>query len=199
MIPLYRTTRPEIAVNWLVKHFERVLVQQHPEFNDRLRIRFRADMVKGADVYFDRVPSQLIRWQERGGVLITGLRADPVKKVFGKHDAIVWSECPTRLKLLYRDLKDVTTVGVIRQRPDVLWKGYEEAIRTRRPDYPITKQLQRIKLLYQMRAFVDALPGFSPVGLARLLRALEGELPPSRALVSCADVGLAPDRTCSTL
>lgn len=195
MIPLYRTTQPERAVNALVKRLERVLVQQHPEFNDRLRIRFRADLVKGADVYFDWVPSQLLRWQQRGGVLITGSH----NKEFGPHEAIVWSECPTRTPLLLRGIKYTTTVGVIRQRPDVLWKGYEEAIRTRRTHYSITKQLQRIVRLYEMRAFVDQLPSFSPQGLARLLRARQAESPPSAALESHAGAAHSPHTICSTL
>lgn len=199
MIPLFQTTEPERAVNVLVRHFERVLVQQHPEFHDSMRIRFRADLVKGADVYFDRTPSQLLRWQQRGGVLITGSRPDPVRKIFGPHDAIVFSECPTRTALMIRYLIDTTTVGVIRQRPDILWTRYEEAIRTRRTHYPITKQLQRIVRLYEMRAFVDGLPKFSPQALARLLYARREASPPSVVPVSHVGAEHSPHTTCSTL
>lgn len=174
MIPLFRTTEPELACNTLVKRFSHVLVQQHPEFNDRLRIRFRADMVEGASVYFDRVPSQLKSWQEHGGVLFTGKRNEPKEHTFGPHEAIVLSECPTRMKLLTRAIRETTVVGVIRERPN--WQSYEAAIRNKRSfgeAYAANKIERRVDMLYQMRDFVDSLPEFSPAALDRLCPAPE--------------------------
>ncbi len=170
VIPLFRTTEPELACNALVKRCARVIVQQHTDFNDNMRIRFRADMVKGANVYFDRVPSQLKSWQERGGVLLTNTRNDPKYRVFGPHDALVLAECVTRMSLLERAFTGTQTVGVIRER--VNWESYETAIRTKRA-YPPQKIERRVKMLYETRDFVNALPEFSPRALARILRAQE--------------------------
>ncbi len=176
MIPLFRTTEPELSCNVLVKHFARVIVQQHAEFS--MCIRFRADMVKGAQVFFDRVPSQLKSWQGKGGVLITNSRNDPKYRNFGPHDALVMSECPTRMSLLERAFRETVTLGVIRERPN--WETYETAIRTRR-SYPPQKIERRVKMLYEVRDFVDALPEFSPRCLARILPA-----PAASSQSSCA-------------
>lgn len=169
---MFQTREPERSANWLLQRFTHVMVWCHPEFAHSLSIRFRGDMLKGDHVYFDRVKSQVERWKETGGSLITWSREDPPYKVFGRFDAIVIQECPTRATSLHTIIKNVDRVCVIYNRPN--WDKFEEAIRVRRA-YSPGKMVRRMDELRFMQQLVGGLPVFSRENLDRIPRAPEAE------------------------
>lgn len=146
-------------------------------------------MVKDGEVFFDRVASQRVRWQERGGALVTWSRNYGNGHEFGPHEAILLQECPSRMTLLRKAVKDTTVIGVIYNRPH--WYRLEEALRTRRqwPEFG-EKMQHRIRQLHEIQAFVAGLPPISPHAIAQTRRALLASLPPWSFPVSPADVGL---------
>lgn len=165
MIPVYRCRRPETAANQLLRYFQRVLVQAH--YDNDIRVRFRADFVKDDRVYFAKVESQIKRWQERGGCLISWRRVDGHE---GEHEAIVFSECPKSLEAVYSATRFTAKVAVIYQPPT--WRPHEETIARRHVEHP-SKQRRALRRLAMLRDFMTAYPFLSLQRLDRQYARLE--------------------------
>lgn len=152
----------ESAANLLVKHFRQVLVRA--SYENHVRIRFRADDLRDPRCFFNKVSSQRKKWEERGGALITW-RDDNRE---GPHDAILFVECPKSMEHLYRAQLATRTVGVVYEPPT--WKPFVDLLHWRHSEHPakLKRQLERLEII---RAFVEALPPFTPKRLSTLLRA----------------------------
>lgn len=162
MIPLYRTRRMESSANLLVKHCQRVLVRA--AYDNYVRIRFRADMLKDPRCYFNKVASQRKRWDEGGGALITW-RNDNRE---GAHEAILFAECPKSIDALYRAAQSTAILGVVYEPPT--WRQHEQQIVKRHTGKPgkLKRQMERLRIV---RVFVETLPELTRPRLLALLRA----------------------------
>ena len=140
----------EWASNVLLERFHLVLIRA--AYDNYVRIRFRADDVDEAHkLYFGRVPSQFSKWRETGGALLTW-RNDNKE---GKHDAIVFVECPKSLKALERASVNTRSVGVIYEPPT--WRQHEHQIIRRHPQES-RKRARQLEKLALMRYFIEHLP-----------------------------------------
>lgn len=145
MIPLVRTYRPERAVNLLLKRFRCVLVQAH--YDNYTRIRFQADRVRDERVFFGKVPSQVKRWHERGGCLVSWRRVDGQE---GENDAIVFAECPRSLEGIYASIGLTRHLAVVTMPPT--WRIHEGTVAQRYQDSPnkLAKHTRRLTILRDM-------------------------------------------------
>ncbi len=158
----------ESAANLLVKHFRQVLVRAC--YDSHIRIRFRADKLIDPRVYFNKVPTQLRKWEKNGGVLITWKN----KNQEGPHDAIVFVECPRRLETIVDACKNTRSVGVIYDPPT--WRMFEETIQKRHAARPV-KIARHMRRLAATLAFVERLPFFTQRALTNLLRSSPAAAP----------------------
>ena len=164
MIPLLRTDSPETAANLLAKNFRRVLIMCH--YDNRPRIRFRADKLKDERVFFGKVPSQIKFWQERGGCLISWRRVDGLE---GPHEALLFAECPKSMEGIYYASRFTSQLAVVYMPPT--WIVHENTIRNRheekRPE-KFARQMHRFDIL---KTIIPNLPALTPRYLeARLAR-----------------------------
>lgn len=177
----------ERAVNLLAVHFRQVAVWA--AYWCRPSVRFQADKIHSAQVYFDRTDSQITLWQNRGGVLIRWGN----KTVLGPHDAMFFAECPRSIEFLDRYSEQTRSVVVVHEPTN--WRVHEESVRSRYSDKPrklrsATDALERIKQL------MESTERFTPASLARLLRAHPAASPqPSSALESRAVVARSSGTT----
>lgn len=186
MIPILTTTRPEHASNLLAERFRTVLVQAH--YDNYTRIRFRADLVRDPRVFFGKVRSQIVKWHEQGGVLISWRRCDERE---GEHDAILFAECPKSLDMLYRSCANTRSVAVVYTPPT--WRPHEETIALRHAEKP-EKALRQLKRVRMLRDVLADKPTLSRARLSRLLPALPGTTQSSSSPGSPAGAGRSPDR-----
>lgn len=142
MIPLRTTRKPEAAVNLMLKYFRHVLIASH--YDNNLKIRFRPDLIRDDRVFFGKVPSQIKRWREQGGCLVSWRRVDALE---GEHDAILFTECPKSLDAVSRGMALTASLAVIYLPPT--WKAHEDTINARQKDAPEKRirHLNRLKLL----------------------------------------------------
>lgn len=176
MTPLYRTSNMERAVNMLAQHFRQVLVDSVYWCNTH--IRFRADAVT-VPVYFARVESQVVLWQNRGGVLV---RWDRRLKT-GAYDAMLFTECPRAIEFLDRESEEARSVVVVYEPPT--WRPHEETLKERFADKTERNRRRATDALARVRQLIESSDRFTPAALARLLRAHQGTIiPPSSFPVS---------------
>ncbi len=188
MIPIALTDAPESSANRLLRVFRTVLVQAY--YDNYLRIRFRADMVRDERVFFGKVPSQIAAWHEQGGVLISWRRVDARE---GPHDAILFAECPKSLDGLYRSCQFTRAVAVVYTPPT--WRPHEETIARRHGQTHPAKAARQLKRLGMLRDVLAEKPTFSRAYLVRLRRAQEAAPPPSSSPGSPADAAHAAGTT----
>lgn len=186
---MYRCRRPETAVNRLLRYFPRVLVQAH--YDNDIRVRFRADLVKDDRVFFAKVDSQIKRWQERGGCLVSWRRVDGRE---GEHEAIVFSECPKSLESVYTATRFTKTLAVLYQPPT--WRPHEETLRRRHGEHQ-SKQARALRRLAMLRDFMTAYPFLTVARLDRQYARLEPS-PRSGAPASLEAEARSPDTNRST-
>ena len=164
MIQLYKTARAETAANILLQHFRAVRIDcAYMNVTRGLdkRVRFRADDVKTAKVYFAKVPSQIKRWQERGGALICWTWRGDIEC-----DAMLFAEAPKRMEQLRPATRAVRSVGVIYEPPS--WVPYVEVIAQRHKDHPgKLRRLQRSLTI--MQDYVADLPVLTHRAMRSLL------------------------------
>lgn len=132
---ILRATKLEAAATLLAKHYPRVLVRATHSLKNPIRLR--ADKVKGARIYFARPrsrDSQIARWQEHGGILISTL----FDYQEGPHDALLLVECPMSLAALSAPLKDTGTVAAIYRSPS--WRAHADEIKHRYPPAQVCRR-----------------------------------------------------------
>lgn len=164
MIPIARTSKPESAATLLAQTFRHVLVQMHHD--NHTRIRFRADLVRDERVFFGKVASQIVRWREQGGVLISWRRVDGKE---GAHDALLFAESPKSLEDIYKRSLLTRSLVVVYTPPT--WRPHEETIAARTQEQHPSRGVRRLK---NFRILTDTLadkPILSRPYLSRLLRA----------------------------
>ena len=170
MIPFATTVRAETAANRLLAHFNHVLVQAHYDNDDAQRIRFRADLVTHPRIYFGKVPSQIVQWRKRGGLLISWRRVDAKE---GPHDALLFMECPKSIEGIYKAAHLTRHLGVIYLPPT--WRVHEETIIRRHKNAHPSKFRRQMKRLEIVRDYVNSLPILTQIYIVRRLRALEAK------------------------
>lgn len=151
MIEIARAARPEAAANLLLRQFRHVLVQAH--YDNTVRIRFRADMVTDRRVYFGKVASQIKRWQEKGGCLISWRRVDNME---GEHDAILFAECPKSLDAIHMATRRTRHLAVVWLPPT--WRLHEETIAKRHKDKHPGKYVRQVRKLDLLRGILERAP-----------------------------------------
>jgi len=151
VIPIVRTHRPESAVNLLLKYHRLVLVQAH--YDNYVRVRFRPDRVRDERVYFGKVPSQIKKWRERGGCLVSWRRVDAKE---GAHDALVFAECPKSLEQVYAAAALTRSLAVIYM--PTSWRQHEATIAKRHKDAHPSKYVRQIKRLTILRDMLETMP-----------------------------------------
>lgn len=174
MIPLARCTRPEAAANLLLGTFRNVLVQAH--YDNKVRIRFRADLVDAGRVFFGKVPSQIRSWRAHGGLLISWRRVDAKE---GPHDAILFAECPRSIEAIYSGAHLTRHMAVVYVPPT--WRLHEDTIIGRQKNAHPWKFAKHMKQFEIMRDYVRTLPALSRPYLLRQSRARLAAFPPSSA------------------
>lgn len=183
----------ETAANILLRHFRHVRIDcaymNVTRGVDR-RVRFRADDVKGAMVYFAKVPSQIKRWRENGGAIICWTWRNDLEC-----DAMLFAESPKRMEALRPATRTVRSVGVIYEPPS--WKPYEEVIRARHGEHA-GKLRRQIRSLEIMQDYVAGLPILTHQAVIRLrARALVSPPPSSSPSFGSPEAAAhSPDRTC---
>lgn len=180
MIPLYRTPKMEQAVNTLAKHFRQVVVDT--TYWCIPAIRFRPDMIHAASVYFARVPSQIVLWQNRGGVLIRWNR----KTEIGSYDAILFAECPRSVEYLDRYSSGARSIVVVYEPPT--WRVHAQSVQKCFLQKSEHKRQTANFAFERMKQLHDASERLTPASLARLLLVHQGQIvPPSSAPVLPSD------------
>ncbi len=183
MIPVYRTSNMEQAVNMLAREFRQVLVDAY--YDMRPRIRFRPDSITSR-VYFAKVPSQILSWQNTGGVIVRWSR----RIVVGPHDAVLFAECPRTIHFIDRLARDTRTVAVVYCPPT--WKAHFDTIGQRAEKKKEGRRRAEMDALGRVKQFVEGSERFTPSVLARLLLVHQGTIvrpssaPGSRAVVARA-------------
>lgn len=167
MIPLYRVSNMERAVNMLSKHFRQVLVDccywcEYP-------IRFRADKIM-ARVYFSKVPSQITLWQNCGGVLVRWSR----KVIPGPYDAILYAECPRSIDKLDRHAQDARFMCAVYTPPT--WRPHFEIARKRGAKKPDWKARVMMDGLERVKTLLEFSPPLTPTSLESLLLARQVQI-----------------------
>lgn len=151
MIPLARTHRPEAAATLLLRYFRTVLVQAH--YDNYTPIRFRADLVKDDRVFFGKTASQIKRWHERGGCLVSWRRVDGKE---GENDALLFAECPKSFEGVYAATGFTAQLAVIYVPPT--WRPHEATIAQRHKDAHPAKHLRQVKRLKILRDQLPSMP-----------------------------------------
>ena len=178
MIPLYRTTKPERAANLLAQNYRRVLVNAF--YYCIPTLRFRADLIDGR-VYFDKVPSQIVAWQNTGGVLMHFKKDVEV----GACEAILFAECPRTVEFLDLLSQDVLEIAVVREPPT--WQVHLDSVKRNHADKPERLQRKAMDNLQRVRQLVDSSARLTPASLAHLLHSQRKATPqPSFAPASPA-------------
>ena len=172
MIPIYRAGKMEPAVNLMAKHIRNVLVDT--SLWVRPNITIRSNMIDCA-VYFDRVPSQGVLWQNNGGVLIRRNR-----NIDYDNDAIFFCECPRSIEILDRAARLTRSFVVVYQPPT--WRPFFDtvekrfALKSEKQRYIARANLERVHQLLESSEI------FTPRTLARILLVRQGQIPrPSSA------------------
>lgn len=163
MIPLYRTSSSEAAVNTLLRHFRHVRVDcayMNVVRGLDKRVRFKPDKIMDQRVYFAKVPSQVERWREHGGALICWTWRNDLEC-----DAMLWAEAPKRMEALHPATGVVRSVGVIYEPPS--WNAYEEIITARHGAHP-AKMRRQLRSLEIVQYYVAGLPILTSPAMVRL-------------------------------
>lgn len=121
-------------------------------YDNYTRIRFRADMVRDERVFFGKVPSQIRKWRERGGCLVSWRRIDGKE---GENDAILFAECPKSMDSLHSSIGFTAHLAVIYAPPT--WRAHDATIAERFKDRP-NKMLKATRRLDIMKAVVAEAP-----------------------------------------
>jgi hypothetical protein len=173
MLTVYRTANMEVAVNLMAKHIRNVLVDA--TLWVRPSIMFRPDLIDTATVYFDRVPSQFVLWQNNGGVLI---RKD--RKHEYDTDAIFFSECPRSIQMLDKAARRTRFFAVVYQPPT--WRTFFETLETRFAEKSEMKRFVTRANLERVQQFMEDCDTFNPRTLEKILLVRQGQIPrPSSA------------------
>lgn len=178
---ILRATKLEAAATLLAKHYPRVLVRATHGLKNPIRLR--ADKVKAARIYFARPrsrDSQIARWQEHGGILISTL----FDYQEGPHDALLLVECPMSIAALSAPLKDTGTVAAIYRSPS--WRAHADEIKHR---YPAAQVCRRF-----YAALLETSLSWEPIAKlaqARGHEAIAAALQLPAGLTSCTDDWLA--------
>jgi hypothetical protein len=153
----------ESAANLLLRNFRHVLIRA--AYDNYTRIRFRADDVEDPRVYFGKanVPSQIKKWRETGGALITWRNTN----LEGPHDAILFVECPKTMSAIRGATRNTAHVGVIYIPPS--WRLHDETLAYRHRDRPV--KLARAQRRMEEVKALELLPELTPASLRRTLRA----------------------------
>lgn len=179
MIPILRCSSSESAANLLVQFFPRVLIQAH--YDNYTRVRFRPDALRDERVFFGKVPSQIKRWHERGGCLVSWRRVDAME---GAHDAIVFAECPKSMDALYVATRLTSCLCVVWEPPT--WRLHEETIAKRHREAHPSRYARQVRKLAIIRGVIEAAPTLTRDYLERRYargssRALPAPAPPADA------------------
>ncbi len=151
----------ESAANLLLRHFRHVLIRA--AYDNYTRIRFRADDVEDERVYFAKVESQIKKWRDNGGALITWKNTNQE----GPHDAILFVECPKTMWAIHRATRNTAHVGVIYIPPS--WRLHDETLAYRHRSRPV-KLARAQRRMEQVKA-LELLPEITAASLRRTLRA----------------------------
>lgn len=150
----------EQAVNMLAREFRLVLVDANYTMNPH--IRFKPDSITER-VYFAKVPSQILAWQNTGGVLVRWSR----KVVVGPSDAMLFAECPRTIHFIDRLAQDTRTVAVVYCPPT--WKAHFQTVSSRCEKKKEGRRRSEMDALGRVKQFVEGSERFTPSVLARLL------------------------------
>lgn len=162
MIPLYRTTKMEQAVNQLLKAFGRVLV--HANYSMIPTVRIRPDLFT-PPVYFSGAQSQITRWQDSGGALMLYDRSLRV----GSFPAIFFAECPRSIEFLDRYSQEAQVLVVVHE-PET-WRIHFDCINKRFVKRRPGKLREALDAQQRMIDLLESSPRLTPSSLERLLRA----------------------------
>lgn len=185
MIPLYRVSKMEQAVNMMAKHFRQIIVDTCHTCQPA--IRFKPDEIVSARVYFAKTKSQIALWQNNGGVLIRWNR----RAVTGPYEAILYAECPRSIAHLDNGAQDARWLAAVYNPPT--WRIHFESLTRRMEGRTALKRRTVMDGLERVKQLVESTEQLTPTSFARLLLVHQGKiaLPSSAPVLSSVGARVA--------